>query len=135
MSMTNAERRKFFRVEVVAPIRFRLMEEATSKPVTDWMKGSTVDLSLGGVKVTAPMPEPEVEELVDDYVLIEFSCRLPGTPTAIAGTANIVYFLRGAATSKAPTVTFGVSFVKIDNSAKDVIAEFIHQRIDSPDNS
>jgi len=98
--MTNVERRKLFRIEVVAPIRFRLIDETTSKPETDWMNGSTVDVSLGGFKVTAPMPEEQVEELVDDYVLIEFSCQLPGAAKAVGATANIVYFMRGAPASK-----------------------------------
>ncbi len=132
MAMTNAERRKFFRIEVVAPARFRLIEEKTSKPLTDWINGSTADLSMGGVKVTAPMPEAQVETLVDQYILIEFSCQLPGTPKAIAATATIAYFLRGATSSKATTVTFGLSFVTIDNSAEDLISDFIRQRINSP---
>ena len=109
MAMTNVERRKLFRIEVVAPIRFRLIDETTSKPETDWMNGSTVDVSLGGFKVTAPMPEEQVEELVDDYVLIEFSCQLPGAAKAVGATANIVYFMRGAPASKDSTVTFGLS--------------------------
>jgi c-di-GMP-binding flagellar brake protein YcgR len=132
VAMTDVERRKFFRIEVVAPIRFRLIEETTSKPLTDWMNGSTVDVSLGGVKVTAPMPEAQVEMLVDRYVLIEFSCQLPGTPTGIAATATVAYFLRGVTVSKAPTATFGLSFVSIDNSAKDIIAEFIRLHINFP---
>ena len=132
MAMTNVERRKLFRIEVVAPIRFRLIDETTSKPETDWMNGSTVDVSLGGFKVTAPMPEELVEELVDDYVLIEFSCQLPGAAKAVGATANIVYFMRGAPASKDSTVTFGLSFVTIDGKAKDVIGEFIRRRINSP---
>jgi c-di-GMP-binding flagellar brake protein YcgR len=132
MAMTNAERRKFFRIEVVAPARFRLIEEKTSKPLTDWMNGSTADLSLGGVKVTAPMPEAQVETLVDQYIRIEFSCQLPGAPKAIAATASIAYFLRGATSPKATTVTFGLSFITIDNSAEDIISDFIRQRINSP---
>jgi c-di-GMP-binding flagellar brake protein YcgR len=132
MTMTNTERRKFFRIEVVTPARFRIIDEKTSKPLTDWMNGSTADLSLGGVKVTAPMPETQVETLVDQYVRIEFSCQLPGTPKAIAATAAIAYFLRGATLSKATTVTFGLSFVAIDNSAEDIISDFIRQRINSP---
>jgi c-di-GMP-binding flagellar brake protein YcgR len=132
MAMTNVERRKLFRIEVVAPIRFQLIDETTSKPETDWMNGSTVDVSLGGFKVTAPMPEEQVEELVDDYVLIEFSCQLPGAAKAVGATANIVYFMRGAPASKDSTVTFGLSFVTIDGKAKDVIGEFIRRRINSP---
>ena len=132
MAMTNAERRKFFRIEVVAPARFRLIEEKTSKPLTDWMNGSTADLSLGGVKVTAPMPEAQVETLVDQYIRIEFSCQLPGAPKAIAATASIAYFLRGATSPKATTVTFGLSFITIDNSSEDIISDFIRQRINSP---
>ncbi len=132
MAMTNDERRKFFRIEVIAPARFRMIEEETSKPLTDWMNGSTADVSLGGVKVTAPMPDDLVEELVDDYGLIEFSCQLPGTPKAIAGTGTIAYFLRGTTVSNATTATFGLSFVAIDNSSEDVIGDFIRKRIDSP---
>ncbi len=130
IAKTNAERRKLFRIEVVAPVRFRMIDEKTSKPQTDWINGSTADVSLGGVKVVAPMPESKVEMLVDQYVLIEFSFQLPDTPKAIAATAAIAYFLRGATKQKATTVTFGLSFVTIDNSAKDVISDFIHQRID-----
>ena len=129
MAMTDVERRKFFRIEVDAPIRFRLIEETSSKPLTDWINGSTVDVSLGGVKVIAPMPEAQVEMLVDQYVHIEFACQLPGTSMGIAATATIAYFLRGATASKAPAVTFGLSFVAIDNSAQDVIAGFIRSRI------
>jgi c-di-GMP-binding flagellar brake protein YcgR len=129
MAMTNVERRKFFRIEVEAPIRFRLIEQTTSKPLTNWMNGSTADVSLGGVKVTAPMQEPQVETLVTQYMRVEFSFQLPGNPTAIASTATIAYFLRGATSSKATTVTFGLSFVTIDNKAEDVIGDFIRQRI------
>jgi c-di-GMP-binding flagellar brake protein YcgR len=132
MAMMDSERREFFRIEVVAPIRFRLIEEKTSKSLTDWITGSTADVSLGGVKLTAPMSEEQVEELVDQYVLIELSYQLPGTPAAIAATATIAYFLRGATSSTATTVTFGISFVAIENSAKDVISEFIRQRIAPP---
>jgi c-di-GMP-binding flagellar brake protein YcgR len=132
MAMTDVERRNFFRVEVVAPIRFRLMDEATAKPQTDWINGSTVDVSLGGLKVIAPMPQTQVEKLVDEYEFIEFSCQLPGAAKAIAATANIVYFLRGATESKATAATFGLSFVTIDNGAKDIIADFIRRRINSP---
>jgi c-di-GMP-binding flagellar brake protein YcgR len=133
MAMTNEERRKLFRIEVIMPVKFRMIEEKTSKPLTDWINGSTVDISLGGMKGIAPMPESQVEMLVDRYVLIEFSCHLPGTPAAVAGTASIAYFLRGAAMKNAATATFGLSFVTIDSSAKDVIGEFIRQHIDSLD--
>lgn len=132
MAMTDVERRNFFRIEVVSPIRFRLLEEVTLKPLTDWMNGLTADISQGGIKVTAPMLEAEVEKLVNQYMLVEFTCWLPNFPKAITGTATIVYFLRGAQASKAPAVTFGLSFVTIDNNSKDVIAEFIRQGINSP---
>ena len=134
MEMTNEERRKLFRIEVAVPVKFRMIEEKTSKPLSDWMEGSTADVSLGGVKVIAPMPGSQVDMLVDRYVLIEFSCQLPGTPTAVAGTASIAYFLRGETMQqKTTTVTFGLSFVTIDSGAKDVIGEFIRQHIDSLD--
>jgi c-di-GMP-binding flagellar brake protein YcgR len=129
--MTQTERRNFFRIEVVTPVRFRLIEEKSAKPLTDWISGSTIDVSLGGVKVIAPMPEAQVETLVDQYVLIELSYHLPGTPKEITVTATVAYFLRGATVSKATTVTFGVSFVAVENSDKDVIGEFIRQCIDS----
>jgi c-di-GMP-binding flagellar brake protein YcgR len=128
--MTNAERRKLFRIEVVTPVRFRMIEEKTSKPLTEWMNGSTADVSLGGVKIIAPMPESQVELLIDQYGLIEFSYQLPGAPKAIAGTAAIAFFLHGETKPKASTVTFGLSFVTIDNSVRDVLGEFIRQRID-----
>ena len=130
MDTTNAERRKLFRIEAVTPVRFRMIEEKTSKPLTDWMNGSTADVSLGGVKVIAPMPESQVEMLIDQYVLIEFSYQLPDTAKAITGTATLAYFLRGATVSRTATVTFGLSFVTIDSSAKDIVGEFIRQRID-----
>jgi c-di-GMP-binding flagellar brake protein YcgR len=132
MDMTNVERRKLFRIEVDAPIRFRLIEENTSKPLTGWINGSTVDISLGGLKVTATMPESEVEELVDEIMHIELSCKLPGTAKDISATATIAYFLRGAAAPKATIVTFGLAFVTIDNTAEDVIGDFIRKRINSP---
>jgi hypothetical protein len=132
MAMTDDERRKFFRIEVIAPARFRLIEQKTSKPLTDWINGSTADVSLGGVKVVAPMPEEQVETLVDEYVLIEFSCQLPGTPKAITATASIAYFLRGATSATATNVTFGLSFVAVDNSSEDIIGGFIRQHINSP---
>jgi c-di-GMP-binding flagellar brake protein YcgR len=132
MAMTESERRKFFRVEVETPVAFRLVDEKTSKPLTDWTNGSTVDVSLGGIKVSAPMPEEQVETLVDQYVLIELSYQLPGTAKAITATASAAYFLRGATVSNATAVTFGVSFVTIDNKAMDVIGEFIRRHIDSP---
>jgi c-di-GMP-binding flagellar brake protein YcgR len=127
-AMTNDERRKQFRIEVEAPVKFRMIEEKTSKPLSDWMNGSTDDVSLGGVKVVAPMPETQAEMFVDRYALIEFSCQLPGTPKAIGGTASIAYFLSGETTQ---TATFGLSFVSIDYSAQDVIGDFIRQHIDS----
>jgi hypothetical protein len=129
--MTNVERRKLFRIEVDAPVRFRMIQEKTSEPLTDWMNGSTADVSLGGIKVIAPMPESHVEEWVDQYVLIEFSCQLPGAPKAITATATVAYFLRGATNSNATAVTFGLSFVTIDFSARDIIGDFIRQSIDS----
>ena len=127
--MTNVERRKLFRVEVIAQARFRLIDQKTLKGLTDWINGSTADISLGGVKITASMPEPQIEMMVDQYVLIEFSCQLPGTPGAIAATGSVAYFLRGAKASKATAVTFGLSFVDIDNNSKDVIGEFIRPRV------
>jgi c-di-GMP-binding flagellar brake protein YcgR len=130
MAMTKVERRKFFRIEVVTPVRFRLIEEKAGNPLTDWINGSTVDVSLGGVKVTAPMSEDLVETLVGQYVLIELSFQLPSTPKTITATATIAYFLRGAMGSKATTVTFGVSFVAIENSAEDILGEFIRKGLD-----
>lgn len=131
MTMTNAERRRLFRIEVDVPVRFRIIEEKTSKPLTDWLSGSTADVSLGGVRVIAPMPEPKVEMLVDQYVVIECSFQLPGAPKEITATASIAYFLRGATKHKATTVTFGLSFVAIDGNAEDLIGEFIRRRIDT----
>lgn len=132
MDMTGSERRKYFRVEVVTPVRFRLIDEKTSKPLTEWRNGKTADVSLGGVKVSAPIAESEVETLVGEYVLVELSFKLPGASRTIASTASIAYFLRGATVLKATTVTFGVSFVSIENSAKDIIGEFIRKEIGSP---
>ena len=131
MDMTDNDRRQHFRIEVDTPVRFRLMEEKTSKPFTDWLNGSIADVGLGGVKVIAPMSKTEVEILVDKYVFIELSFQLPGAPKAIDATASLAYFLRGATSSEATTVTFGVSFVTIDMSAKDTLGDFIRQRIDS----
>jgi c-di-GMP-binding flagellar brake protein YcgR len=132
MVMTDNERRQFFRIEVDTPIRFRLIEENTSKPLTDWMKGITADVGLGGVKVIASMSQSKVETLVDKYVVIELSFQLPGTAKTIAAKASIAYFMRGDTTSKATMVSFGAQFVTIDNSAEDIIGEFISQRTDSP---
>jgi c-di-GMP-binding flagellar brake protein YcgR len=129
---TNVERRKLFRIEVVAPVRFRMVDEKTSKPLTSWMNGSTADVSLGGMKVIAPVPESQVEDLIDQCVLVEFSCQLPGTPKAITATAPIVYFLRGATNSKATAITFGLSFANIDYNARNIIGEFINKSIGSP---
>ena len=130
--MTDNERRQFFRIEVETPVQFRLIEEKTSKPLTDWMKGSTVDVGLGGVKITASMSKAEEETLVDKYMFIELSFQLPGAPTTIAATATIAYFLHGTAGPETTKVTFGTSFVNIDFSTRDALGEFIRQRIDSP---
>jgi c-di-GMP-binding flagellar brake protein YcgR len=127
--MTNVERRKLFRIEVVTPVRFRVIEQKTSKPLTDWMNGDTEDLSLGGMKIVAPMPESQVEEVFDQYVLLELSCKLPDTPKAFTATAAIAYFLHGATNLKATAVTFGLSFVSIDSGAKDTIGNFIRRSI------
>jgi c-di-GMP-binding flagellar brake protein YcgR len=132
MAMTENERRQFFRIEVDTPIRFRLIEENTSKPLTDWMNGITADVGLGGVKVIASMSTAKVEMLVDKYVFIELSFDLPGAAKAISATAAITYFLRGATKANATMVSFGASFVAIDNSAKDALGDFISQRTDSP---
>ena len=132
MDEKDTERREFFRVEVVTPVKFKLIQEKGSKPLTDWIKGITTDVSLGGVKITADMTEDEAETLVRQYVRIKLSFKLPGTAKAVAATATIAYFLRGAMESKSHLITFGVSFVKIDSSAEDVISGFIHKRIDSP---
>ena len=132
MAMTDNERRQFFRIELDTPVQFRLIEEKTSKPLTNWMKGSTVDVGLGGVKIIAAMTDVEEEILVDKYLFIELSFQLPGTPTTIAATANIAYFMHGATGTEKATITFGVSFVTIDFSLRDALGEFIRQRIDSP---
>ena len=132
MAMTANERRQFFRVEVDSPARFRMIEEKTSKPLTVWMNGSTSDVGLGGLKIVAPMSKAEMEMLVNRYSLIELSFRLPGASKEILATASIAYFLRGPMKSKAITVTFGVSFVKIENSAKDALGEFIRHLIETP---
>lgn len=129
MHATNAERRRQFRMETVAPVRFRLVDEKTLQPLTDWMNGSTADVSQGGVKVIAPMPKPKIEMLVDKYVLVEFSFHLPETPNAITATASVAYFQDDADERKSPVATFGLSFVTIDNSAKDVISGFIRKGI------
>jgi hypothetical protein len=120
-----------FSTEVVTPVRFRIIKEKTSKPLTDWMKGFTLEVSLEGVKINAPMSEEEIETLVRRYAHIKLFFQLPDTPRAIAATATIVYFQRGATVSKYTMITFGLSFVAIDYSARDVISEFIHQRVNS----
>jgi hypothetical protein len=132
MTMTDNERRQFFRIEVDTPIRFRLIEENSSKPLTDWMNGITADVGLGGVKVIASMSNAKAEMLVDKYVSIELSFKLPGVAKAISATAAMAYYMRGATKAKTTMVSFGASFVTIDNSAKDALGEFISQRIDSP---
>jgi c-di-GMP-binding flagellar brake protein YcgR len=129
MSMTDTERRKLFRVEIVTPVRFQLIDEKTTNSLTDWKNGATADVSLGGMKITAAMTEAEAEILVAKYVLIKISFQPPGTSKAIDATASLAYFLRSEGV-QAATVTFGVSFVAIDFSATDVLGEFIRQRID-----
>ena len=120
-----------FSNEVVTPVRFRMIKEKTSKPLTDWMKGFTLSVSLEGVKITAPMSEEEIETLVRQYSFIKLLFQLPDAPNAIAATAIIVSFLRGATLPKETMITFGVSFVTIDHRAKEIISEFIHKRINS----
>jgi c-di-GMP-binding flagellar brake protein YcgR len=129
--MADNERREFYRVEVVAPVRFRLIEEKTAKPLTDWVHGTTADIGLGGVKMLASMTKTQAEMLVDKYVSIELSFQLPGTPTVVEATGAIAYFMLLAAASKSSTVSFGVSFVSIDSNAEDVIGGFIRQRVDA----
>ena len=123
---------KTFSREVVTTVRFQLIKEKTSTPLTQWMNGFTTDVSLDGVKITAPMSEAEVETLVRQYALIKLSFQLPGSSKAIDATATTAYFVRGIAVSNATTITFGVSFVTIDYSAQDVIGEFILKRINCP---
>jgi hypothetical protein len=118
--------------EAGAPVRFCMIDEKTSRPITQWMDGSFAEVSLEGMKIMAPMSEAEAEMLVGQYVQIKLSFRLPGAGKAIAATGNIVYFLRGSAASKATAITFDISFVTIDYSDRDAIGEFIHQRINSP---
>ena len=72
-----------------------------------------------------------MEALVDKYVVIEVSFQLPGASKTISATATIAYFMRGATMHKATMVSFGASFVTIDNSAEDALGEFISQRIDA----
>lgn len=127
--LTNVERRKLFRIEVATPVRFRVIDLKTSKPLSDWLNGETEDLSMGGMKIVAPMPESQVDELFDQYVLLELSCQLPGTQNALTVTAAIAYFLHGATNAKATAVTFGLSFEKIDSDAKDIIGNFIRKSI------
>ena len=129
MNPTPAERRKYFRVEAVIPVLFRLIEEKTSEATTNWINGSTADISLGGVKVTAPMTEAQIEAMVDRYVLVDFSFKLPGAPKPVGATATVAYFLRGATAAKMTNVTFGLSFVTTEESVKDLIGEFIRKRI------
>ncbi len=131
MAMTETERRKFFRVEVSTPVKFRLIEEDTSKPLSEWVDGSLADIGLGGVKIVASMPEEESEMLIDRYMVIELSFQLPGTPKPITATASIAYFLRGAQVSNTAAITFGVSFVNIDFKDKDIIGDFIRQRLEA----
>jgi hypothetical protein len=120
---------KVFSREIVSPVSFQLIKEKSSNPLTPLMNGFTADVSLDGVKITASMPEEEVETLVRQYALIKLSFSLPGTAKAIAATAAIEYFVRGATSPDATAVTFRVSFLDIDHSAQDVIGEFIRQRI------
>lgn len=117
---------------MITPIRFQFIKEKTSSPITDLMNGFTTEVSLDGVKITAWMSDTEVETLLLQYVLISLSFQLPGTSDAIAATATIANFLRCAMMSKAAMITFGVLFVDIDYSDKDLIGEFILQRIKSP---
>jgi hypothetical protein len=123
---------KNFSRKVVTPVRFQLIEETTSNPLTQLMNGFTAEVSQDGVKIAAPMSEAEAETLVGQYALIKLSFQLPGTSKIIATTATIANFIRGATVSNATMITFGVSFVAIDYSAQDVIGEFILQRNNSP---
>jgi hypothetical protein len=120
---------KNFSRKVVTPVRFQVIKEDALNPQTLWMNGFTTDVSLDGVKITAPMSEAEVETLVNQYVLIKLSFQLPGTSKAINATASIAYFVRDQVMSNAAMITLGASFVTIDYSAQDVIGEFIHHRI------
>ena len=123
---------KTFSREVVTPVRFQLIKEKPSSPLTQWMNGLITDVSLDGVEITAPVSEAEAETMVRQYAIIKLSFQLPGTSKTIAATATIEYFVRGTAASDVTTITFGVSFVTIDYSAQDVIGAFIHQRVNGP---
>ena len=118
--------------EMVTPVRFQLIKEKASNPLTDLMNGFTTEVSLDGVKITAWMSDAEVEMLVLQYVLIKLSFKLPGALNTINATAAIEIFQRGAAMSKATMITFRVSFVDIDYSDQDLIGEFILQRTNCP---
>jgi hypothetical protein len=124
--------KSFSAKEAVAPVRFCMIEEKTSKPVTRWISGSFAEVSLEGMKITASMSEAEVETLVGRYVRVKVSFKLPGTAEAIAATGAIVYFRRGVAVAEADTMYFDISFVAIDYSTRYVIGEFINRRLNSP---
>jgi hypothetical protein len=132
MTMTDNERRQFFRIEVETPVKFRLIEENTGKPLWGWVNGSTADVGLGGIKIVASVSQDEAEMLVDKYVVIELSFTLPGSKQAITSKAGIAYFLRGASKANSTKVTFGVSFIGIDSNSEDILGEFIRKRIDAP---
>jgi hypothetical protein len=131
MALTDSERREHYRVEVVVPVQFRLIEEKTSKRLTDWVHGTSADVGLGGVKILASMTKAQAEMLVDKYVVIEVSFQLPGTSAAVAATGDIAYFMLLAKAARSSTVTFGVSFSSIDSNFEDIIGGFIHKRVDS----
>jgi hypothetical protein len=123
---------KAFSRKIVTPIRFQLIREKSSNPLTLWMNGFTADVSLNGLKITAPMSDEDVETLVRRYALIKLLFQLPGTSKVITATAAIAYFVRGETVSNATMVTFGVSFVTIDYSDQDAIGAFILQRTCCP---
>jgi len=110
------QRREHFRLDIDLPIRLRLLRSAGGEIISPYIKGKIINLSAGGVKFSAEMPD-EITVISNDVFQLAFTIS---NTFSVAGIEAVVLKIIPD-TRLAYKQTFICRFLNIPSSIQEAI--------------
>lgn len=129
MDINIQERRKYFRVSVDIPVRYRILNQNDKKPLAEWLQGTAENIAPGGIRLRAFCEEKEIEILTNEYILLALEFQLPASKEKLTIEANIAYLKTGNYSNNKKLVNIGLAFMSLSEEYKEIISSFIRSQI------
>ncbi len=127
---SNANRRKYIRLDTVFPVEFQLVEPETKQALTPWIQGFSRNVSSGGICLEVNNPEKIILDLVSGgKQVISLRLELPASNKKVLALSHIVWQQDIPEKTK---LLFGLSYDRIQPSDNQLIMRWANFKKNIP---